>query len=103
MVTRREFLDTLASAGALAVTVAGHGVAQADTAAISASVAATDPLAGRITFRGEPRYESLRQAASWNARKPNRFPTAIVLAESDADVIAAVKLATQRGWQVSTR
>ncbi|MGA3158898.1 MAG: FAD-binding oxidoreductase [Steroidobacteraceae bacterium] len=103
MVTRREFLDTLASAGALvAATTVGQSLAQAETAA-TGQVAATDPLAGRITFRGDAHYEALRQAASWNARKPNRFPNAIVLAESDGDVIAAVKLAAERGWQVSTR
>jgi FAD/FMN-containing dehydrogenase len=45
----------------------------------------------------------LRQAATWNARKPNRFPEAIVLAESERDVVAAVKLAKERGWQVSAR
>jgi len=104
MVTRREFLDTLASAGALAAAVVRPSLAQTPTPAAPATqVAATDPLAGRITFRGEPRYEALREAASWNARKPNRFPNAIVLAESDGDVIAAVKLAAQRNWQVSTR
>lgn len=104
MVTRREFLDTLASAGALAATAAGQSLAQAQSApAAVGHAAATDPLAGRITFRGEARYEALRQAASWNARKPNRFPNAIVLAESDGDVIAAVKLAAERNWQVSTR
>src|SRR5271170_2708155 len=102
MVTRREFLDTLASAGALAATVAAPSLAQA-VSPTAGQVTATDPLAGRITFRGETRYEGLRQAASWNARKPNRFPNAIVLAESDGDVIAAVKLAAERGWQVSTR
>src|SRR5580698_6551375 len=100
MVTRREFLDTLAGASA----VATLGVAAAPGHAGAApQVTATDPLAGRITFRDDSRYEALRQAASWNARKPNRFPNAIVLAESDGDVIAAVNLATQRGWQVSTR
>jgi FAD/FMN-containing dehydrogenase len=104
MVTRREFLDTLASASALAATVSGQSLARAQGApAPLGQVAATDPLAGRVTFRGEPRYEELRQAASWNARKPNRFPNAIVLAESDGDVIAAVKLAARRNWQVSMR
>ncbi len=100
MVTRREFLDTLAGASAAATL----GVAAAPVLAGSPpQVKATDPLAGRITFRDDSRYEALRQAASWNARKPNRFPNAIVLAESDGDVIAAVKLAAERGWQVSAR
>jgi len=58
---------------------------------------------GRILYKGDPQYENFRQGAIWNARKPNRFPNAIVLADNEMDVIAAVKLAKQRGWQVGTR
>jgi len=57
----------------------------------------------KILFRGDPTYEIQRRGATWNARKPNRFPSAIVLAENAGDVIAAVKLARERGWQVTTR
>jgi FAD/FMN-containing dehydrogenase len=60
-------------------------------------------LAKKIYFKGDPAYEIQRRGATFNARKPNRFPTAIVLAENVDDVIAAVKLAKERGWQVSTR
>lgn len=60
-------------------------------------------MAGKISYQGDPRYEAYRQAASWNARKPNRFPKAIVLAENETDVVAAVKLAKEREWQVSAR
>ena len=58
---------------------------------------------GKIYYKGDSRYEIYRLNATWNARKPNRFPNAIVLAEDVNDVIAAVQLAKQRGWQVSTR
>jgi FAD/FMN-containing dehydrogenase len=60
-------------------------------------------LAGKIFLKGDDKYEALRQAATWNARKPNRFPTAIVLPRDETDVVAAVKLAKARGWQVTSR
>lgn len=60
-------------------------------------------LAGKLFLKGDARYEPLRQAATWNARKPDRFPSAIVLAENERDVIAAVKMAKAKGWQVTAR
>jgi len=95
MYTRRGFFGWLAGAGTLA--------AGARVSAAAPLTAPTDPLGGKIVLRGEPRYEPLRQAATWNARKPERYPNAIVLAESEADVIAAVKMAGERGLQVSVR
>ena len=62
-----------------------------------------DALKGKIYYKTDSGYEIYRRGAVWNARKPNRFPNAIVLAESDQDVVAAVKLAKERGWQVGTR
>ena len=58
---------------------------------------------GKIYYKGDSGYEVYRRGATWNARKPNRFPSAIVLAEDVNDVIAAVKIAKERGWQVSAR
>lgn len=92
MINRRRFLGSVVLAGAVAGTRAGVSRA-----------ASADALAGRIYFKGEPRYEALREAATFNARKPDRYPNAIVLAQSEADVVAAVQLAGQRGWQVATR
>jgi FAD/FMN-containing dehydrogenase len=107
MLTRRELMNWLANAGAAsaiaASTATPAAVALPLAAGTTALPAGTDPLADRIVYRGEPRYEALRQAATWNARKPERYPNAIVLAESEADVIAAVRLAGKRGWQVSAR
>jgi hypothetical protein len=97
MIDRRRFLQSLAVAAA--TTGAGQTYA-ADEKSIQAGA---DALAGKVHFKADSRYEALRQAASWNARKPNRYPNAIVLAESEADVIAAVKLAGERGWQVTAR
>jgi FAD/FMN-containing dehydrogenase len=65
--------------------------------------ALTGALKGKIYYKGDPAYEIQRRGATFNARKPNRFPSAIVLAENVDDVIGAVKLAKERGWQVSTR
>jgi hypothetical protein len=67
------------------------------------SAGAADAFTGKILYKDDPLYEIQRAGATWNARKPNRYPSAIVLAESDKDVVAAVKLAKQRGWQVTAR
>ena len=58
---------------------------------------------GSVFARGEDGYEDARQAAAWNARKPHRFPEVIVQALSDADVVAAVALAGERGLKVKAR
>ena len=89
MINRRTLLGLAAAAGFVK--------------APRARAAAADALKGKVHFRGESRYESFRQAATWNARKPNRFPEAIVLPQDEQDVVAAVRLAKQRGWQVTTR
>ena len=66
--------------------------------------AASPSLTGKIFYKdGGELYEIQRRGAVWNARKPNRFPNAIVLAESVDDVVAGVKLAKERNWQVGTR
>jgi FAD/FMN-containing dehydrogenase len=62
-----------------------------------------DRLAGRLVLRGEPLYEQARTRRIFNARRPDRFPAAVLLAESDNDVIEGVRLAAERGWPVSVR
>jgi FAD/FMN-containing dehydrogenase len=57
----------------------------------------------RVLWRGEPGYEEARVARVFNARRPDRFPAAVLLAESDADVVAGVRLARERGLKVSVR
>jgi FAD/FMN-containing dehydrogenase len=63
----------------------------------------TDRLAGRLILRGEPGYEQARTGRIFNARRPDRFPAAVLLAASDDDVIDGVRLAGERGWPVSVR
>ena len=65
--------------------------------------AAHGQLAGRLLLRGEPGYEQARVGRVFNARRPDRFPAAVLLAADEDDVIAGVRLAAERGWAVSVR
>jgi FAD/FMN-containing dehydrogenase len=60
-------------------------------------------LAGRLVMRGEPGYEQARVGRIFNARRPGRFPAAVLLAGNDDDVMMGVRLAAERGWPVSVR
>jgi len=65
-------------------------------------------LEGKILWRGEPGYEEARlkparSEADWNARRVDRYPDAVVQATSDQDVVAAVRLARERGLKVKAR
>jgi FAD/FMN-containing dehydrogenase len=62
-----------------------------------------DRLTGRLLLRGDPLYEQARTGRIFNARRPDRFPAAVLLAEEDDDVVAGVRLAAERGWAVSVR
>ena len=63
----------------------------------------TDALTGRAFWRGEAGYEDARCGAVWNGRKPKRFPDVVVQVASDADVIAAVRLAKSRNLKIGIR
>jgi FAD/FMN-containing dehydrogenase len=56
-----------------------------------------------VLARGQEGYEQARRASVWNARAPERYPDAIVLAESERDVVAAVCEARERGWRIGVR
>jgi FAD/FMN-containing dehydrogenase len=103
MITRRKFFGLGAAVGTAATAVKAFAgrLPRLGFAAQVAKPAAS--LKGRIHYKDDSQYEIYRKGATWNARKPNRYPSAIVLAESDKDVIAAVKLAKDRGWQVTAR
>ncbi len=58
---------------------------------------------GELLRRGEDGYEEARHAAVWNARTPPRFPDLIVRAESDEDLVHAVRLARVEGMKVGVR
>jgi FAD/FMN-containing dehydrogenase len=62
-----------------------------------------DQLEGVLLHHGDPGYEQARLDAVWNARKPDRYPGAILRARSDEDIAAAVRWAAGRGMQVSVR
>lgn len=58
---------------------------------------------GRQFRRGEEGYEEARRAAVWNARTPARHPDLIVQAESDDEVVAAVRRAGDEGLRIGVR
>ncbi|HEX7279798.1 MAG TPA: FAD-binding oxidoreductase [Solirubrobacterales bacterium] len=58
---------------------------------------------GRSFGRDEPGYEEARRAAVWNDRTPARFPDLIVQAATDADVVAAVRAASELGSGLGVR
>jgi FAD/FMN-containing dehydrogenase len=58
---------------------------------------------GGVFWRGVPGYEEARRGNMWNARVPPRYPDVIVQPRSDADVVAAVRLAKQRGLKIAVR
>lgn len=57
----------------------------------------------RFVSREDPDYEPMRLGAVWNERKPERYPEAIMLAQTVGDVVAAVREARARGWHVGIR
>lgn len=60
-------------------------------------------IGGEIVWRGEPGYEEARVGRVFNARRPDRFPAAVLFAEGEHDVVAGVRLARERGLKVSVR
>lgn len=58
---------------------------------------------GRFVERGSRDYEAARTDALFNTRYPSRYPTAVLEAVSEADVVAGVRLAKERGWKVAAR
>lgn len=60
-------------------------------------------LEGRFVERGSAEYEPARTAALFNTRHPARYPAAVLEAVSEADVVAGVRLARERGWKVAAR
>jgi hypothetical protein len=58
---------------------------------------------GTLIWKHEPEYDEARIGRVFNARKPERFPAAILFAECVADVVAAVKLAERHHLRISIR
>ena len=57
----------------------------------------------RLILRGANGYDEARFARVFNARRPERYPAAVLVAESDDDVVEGVRLARDRGWKVAIR
>jgi FAD/FMN-containing dehydrogenase len=60
-------------------------------------------LERKLLWSGDEGYEQARREAVWNGRMTTRRPAGIVLAEDADDVAVAVRLAGERGLQVSVR
>ena len=60
-------------------------------------------VAGEVVNRGDGQYEAWRNSMVWHLRKPERYPDTIIRAQSEQDVISAVKYATDEGLKVSAR
>jgi FAD/FMN-containing dehydrogenase len=58
---------------------------------------------GRYIERDAPDFHASSVDPIFNARHPDRHPAAVLEAASEADVVAGVLLARERGWQVSVR
>ncbi|MEU0840605.1 FAD-binding oxidoreductase [Streptomyces sp. NPDC005962] len=58
---------------------------------------------GALVPRGDAAYEGARLDAVWNERKPNRYPDVIALAETEQDVVAAVRMARDAGMAIGIR
>ncbi len=106
MITRRWFVAAVAavsSAKSMAQSLTGGTSAQTKAIVLAQLKQSGGSLGDRIIFSDDSRYEATRAGSIWNARKPNRFPNAIIMAESADDVVAAVKLARANGLQVGVR
>jgi FAD/FMN-containing dehydrogenase len=53
--------------------------------------------------RGADGYEEARVGRVFNRRRPSRYPAAVLICDNADDVVAGVRLAAERGWQVSIR
>ena len=60
-------------------------------------------LRGDIIWRSDTGYQEARVGRVFNSRRPERYPAAVLLAGSDDDVVAGVRLARDRGLQISVR
>jgi FAD/FMN-containing dehydrogenase len=58
---------------------------------------------GRLLLRGDDGYEEAPVGRIFNARRPDLYPAAILEAADEQDVVAGVRLAAERGWQVTVR
>jgi FAD/FMN-containing dehydrogenase len=60
-------------------------------------------VAGSVVAKGEPEYETQRDAMLWNRCVPQQYPELIVRVGTDADVVEAVRFARAERLQVAVR
>ena len=60
-------------------------------------------FSGRLWLRGDEGFEEASAGRVFNHRRPDRRPAAVLYAETYDDVVAGVRLARERGWQIAPR
>lgn len=96
--TRRMFLARL---GCVAVgSAAARLAAKEGPGAVRPASPGTLPIDGKVIPRGAADYESIRVGAVWQAIKPPHFPSLIVQARSEADIVEALRYARTRSLPV---
>lgn len=63
----------------------------------------TAQFSGRYFERGDEGYENARVGRVFHSRYPDRYPPAVLMAESENDIVEGVRLAKARGWKVGMR
>lgn len=58
---------------------------------------------GRLVYPDEDDFDDARIGRVFNGRRPDRQPAAVLLAETEQDVVNGVLLAKRNGWPVSVR
>lgn len=58
---------------------------------------------GEIFWQGDAGYEEARVGRIFNGHRPARYPKAVLFAEDEQDVVAAVRLAKEQGLKVAVR
>jgi FAD/FMN-containing dehydrogenase len=62
-----------------------------------------DQFTGELYRRGDAGYEEARVGRVFNARRPDRYPAAVLLAEDEDDVVGGVQLARDEGLRIAVR
>jgi FAD/FMN-containing dehydrogenase len=56
-----------------------------------------------LVLPGHPAWEEARVGRVFNARRPDHQPAAVLLAQSEQDLVDGVRLARDRGWRIAVR